>query len=60
MQQKPTWPPPPLHLVHSSERPPLPPRPGVKRKADVCPKCRGIHFTLEQDTLCRQQAREQP
>lgn len=55
---KPTWPE-TLRLVSSSERPPLPPRPGIKRKADVCPRCASIHFTAEQDAICRQNAREQ-
>lgn len=41
---------------------PLPPRPGIKRLADVCPHCHVIHGNAESLQACRslRTQREQP
>lgn len=37
----------------------LPPRPGIKRKADVCPRCHCLHLNAGEVARCREVQYEQ-
>lgn len=53
MQTKPSWPRPTTEAVQLQL--PLPPRPGIQRiRADVCPRCHGVHLRPEERTECLQ------
>lgn len=46
-----------LTLIFSNPDPtPMPPRPGIKRLADACPRCGCLHLNQAETDACRHQA----